>query len=112
MAEAFYAACIIFPMAVLGWLVVRLMFKGSSQVMLCMECEQCMGRCPLVARKGGEFPGPRGIMVAVKAGQLQKAIDAGALACTDCGLCEKACPRGLAPYRELEAQREKIRRQR
>lgn len=107
MAEAFYAACILFPMAVLGWLVVRLVLRGSSQVLLCMECEQCMGRCPLVTRKGPDFPGPRGIMVAAKAGRLQKAAEGGALACTNCGLCEKACPRGLAPYQELEVLRRK-----
>jgi heterodisulfide reductase subunit C len=46
--------------------------------------------------------GPKDIMLAAKANKVEWAIEHGALLCPSCGLCEKRCPRGLAPYKEVE----------
>jgi L-lactate utilization protein LutB len=101
-------ACVILPLALLGWMVVRLILQGSAQVLLCMECELCMGSCPLVTRRGVAFPGPKGIMVAVKAGKRESALAAGALDCNGCGVCTRICPRGLSPQDEVARWRASI----
>jgi len=102
MIISFYIACALLPIGLLVCIVVRLLYRRSSQVILCMECEQCMGVCPILKKKGLDFIGPTGIMVAAKSGNIRRAVESGALLCTGCRLCEKACPRGLAPYREVE----------
>ncbi|MEN6436954.1 MAG: 4Fe-4S dicluster domain-containing protein [Syntrophobacter sp.] len=105
MLEALNAACIIAPIAAIVLLVIDLVGRGASQVLLCMECEQCTGACPMVLKKGREFAGPRGIMAAAKVGDPSAAIEHGALSCNGCRACERVCPRGLAPYREVERWR-------
>jgi succinate dehydrogenase/fumarate reductase-like Fe-S protein len=83
------------------WLVLRLVLNGSSQVLLCMECEQCARACPVTLKAGPDFAGPCGIMAAAKVGNLSMAIDHGALLCNACKACERICPSGLAPYLEV-----------
>ncbi len=102
MEQAFYAACVIGPIAVIAWLVLRLVLTGSAQVLLCMDCEQCAGVCPLQKKAGSQTLGPRDIMLAAKIGDPERAITRGALQCTSCRACERICPRGLAPYLEVE----------
>jgi succinate dehydrogenase/fumarate reductase-like Fe-S protein len=101
MLEALNAACIIAPVAAIAFLVIDLARRGASQVLLCMECEQCAGVCPVALKMGGDFVGPRGIMAAAKVGDPSAAIKHGALLCNGCKACERVCPRGLAPYREV-----------
>jgi len=99
---AFYFACSVIPVLFFIAVMLMIVYRRSSQVILCMECDQCMGVCPVLKKRGKEFLGPRGIMEAVKSGNTQWAISNGALMCTSCGLCARACPRGLAPWKEIE----------
>ena len=101
MFEALNAACIIAPIAAIAFLVIDLVRRGDSQVLLCMECEQCSRACPAALKAGPDFAGPRGIMAAAKVGDPSIAIDHGALLCNGCKACERVCPRGLAPYLEV-----------
>jgi len=105
MLEALNVACVVGPVLAVAWLVLRLLLHGSSQVLLCMECEQCVRACPVALKAGPDFAGPRGIMAAAKVGNPSMAIDHGALQCNSCKACQRVCPRGLAPYREVERWR-------
>jgi len=105
MLEALNAACIIAPIAAIVLLVIDLVRRGASQVLLCMECEQCTGSCPMALKTDRDFVGPRGIMAAAKVGDPSLAIEHGAFLCNGCRACERVCPRGLAPYREVERWR-------
>lgn len=108
MLEAINAACIIAPIAAIAFLLIDLVRRGGSQVLLCMECEQCVRACPVALKHGPDFVGPRGIMAAVKVGDPSAAIEHGALLCNGCKACERVCPRGLAPYLEVERWRTSI----
>ena len=108
MLEALNAACIIAPVAAIVFLLIDLVRRGDSQVMLCMECEQCAGACPVALKAGPDFAGPRGIMAAAKVGDPSMAIEHGALLCNGCKACQRVCPRGLAPYREVARWRTAI----
>jgi succinate dehydrogenase/fumarate reductase-like Fe-S protein len=108
MLEALNAACIIAPICAIAFLLIDLIRRGDSQVLLCMECEQCVGACPVSLKKGSEFVGPRGIMAAAKAGEPSIAIDHGAFLCNGCGACQRLCPRGLAPYLEVVRWKEAL----
>lgn len=101
MLEALNAACIIAPVAAVLFLVIDLVRRRASQILLCMECEQCTGACPLTSKAGLDFIGPCGIMAAAKIGEPPPAVVRRALACNGCRACERACPRGLAPYLEV-----------
>lgn len=101
MLEALNAACIIAQVAAIAFLIIDLVRRGDSQVLLCMECEQCARVCPVALKAGPDFAGPRGIMAAAKVGDPSMAIDHGALLCNGCKACERVCPRGLAPYLEV-----------
>lgn len=102
---SFYVSCSIAPMVLVAFVVASLLRRGSLQVLLCMECEQCKGACPVYERQGSRFPGPKEIMAASKSNKAQWAVEQGALLCTGCRLCEKVCQRGLAPYKEVEKWR-------
>jgi succinate dehydrogenase/fumarate reductase-like Fe-S protein len=102
MLEAINAACIIAPVAAIAFLLIDLVRRKDSQVLLCMECEQCVRACPVALKTGPDFIGPRGIMAAAKVGDPSSAIVHGALLCNGCKACERVCPRGLAPYLEVE----------
>lgn len=110
MFEAMENAVVLLPVLVVAGMVVRLAMRGHAQVLLCMECELCMGACPLCVKRGDAFPGPKGILAAAKTGKVDAAIAAGALDCTSCGACTHVCPRGLAPQREVERWRAKAER--
>ncbi|GEM_PF-731272 len=99
---SFYVACAVVPAGVVVYMIFRLIYRKSYQVILCMECDQCKRVCPVSRKKGASFAGPKEIMAAVKSGNVSQEIIAAALLCTGCGLCQRACPRGLAPYREIE----------
>ncbi|MEN6438800.1 MAG: 4Fe-4S dicluster domain-containing protein [Syntrophobacter sp.] len=101
MLEALNTACIIAPIAAIIFLVLDLVRRGATQILLCMECEQCAGACPVTLKAGADFIGPRGIMAAAKVGDPSRAIIRGALLCNGCKACERVCPRGLAPYQEV-----------
>ncbi|ACG71591.1 4Fe-4S ferredoxin, iron-sulfur binding protein [Anaeromyxobacter sp. K] len=105
MFEAMEIAVVLLPVVLVAGMVVRLVARGHTQVLLCMECELCMGACPLCVKRGEAFPGPKGILAAAKTGKVDAAIAAGALDCTSCGACTHVCPRGLAPQREVERWR-------
>ncbi len=101
MLEGLNAACIIAPVAAIIFLVIDLVRRGSSQILLCMECEQCAGACPVALKADRGFIGPRGIMAAAKVGNPSSAVIRSALPCNGCRACERVCPRGLAPYMEV-----------
>ncbi|ABC80111.1 4Fe-4S dicluster domain-containing protein [Anaeromyxobacter dehalogenans] len=105
MLEAMEIAVVMLPVVLVAGMLVRLVARGQAQVLLCMECELCMGACPLCAKRGEAFPGPKGILAAAKTGKVEAAIAAGALDCTSCGACTRVCPRGLAPQVEVERWR-------
>jgi len=93
---ALYTASTTLLIGVVIAMVLYLCCKGRTQVMLCTECQQCKSSCPLLSR-GCD---PVSIMKAAKSGRE----DQGEL-CTACRACEKACGRGLAPYREAKKRR-------
>ena len=98
---AFYGTGILLPILVVLHLLLKLLANGNSQVLLCMECDQCMNACP----NGNKHPNaasPKDIMVGVKEGNLSELYSSGVILCDFCGACEKKCPRGLAPYKEIE----------
>jgi heterodisulfide reductase subunit C len=101
--EALNVACAVGPVMVVAWVMLRLVLQGSSQVMLCMECEQCVRGCML--EKRSEPVGPREIMSAAKTGDMHAVLALGVLNCNSCKACQRLCPRGLAPYQELERWR-------
>jgi L-lactate dehydrogenase complex protein LldG len=87
--------------------VVILLDNGRSQatgemreVFKCIGCGNCLLHCPVydtIALNYGESPalGGRGVgMLAVTEG-LDAAIDHGLFFCTQCELCESACPAGV-----------------
>lgn len=83
------------------YLFISMILRGNYQVLLCMECDQCVKVCPIV-RKYPNTASPKEIMEAAKVGDLMTLNEAGLILCNSCGACEKACPRGLAPYKEVE----------
>jgi len=98
MLLAFYTAGAILPIVLVAYMVGYLIFKKNHQVILCTECQQCKAACPLLS-KGCN---PVDIMLAAKSGQYREAMEKGTRLCVSCGKCQEVCPRGLAPYREVE----------
>lgn len=98
---SFYGTGVILPFVMIFYLFVRLLLNGSSQVLLCMECDQCVSVCPM-AKKYPDAASPRDMMIAAKNGTLVELYENGLIRCNFCGACEKKCPRGLSPYKELE----------
>lgn len=103
---SFYVACAVVPIGIVAYMIIRLIYHRSPQVILCMECDQCKQACPLVRKSGGVFPGPKEIMAEVKSGKMRPEIIEAALLCTQCGMCQSMCPRGLAPCDEIEKLRD------
>jgi ferredoxin len=98
MLLALYNGCVILLIGVLVFMEFYLVARKRGQVLLCMECQQCVSACPLL-RKGCN---PVDIMLAAKSGEGPAAVkEVGAL-CIRCGRCQAACPRGLVPYLEIE----------
>jgi prenyltransferase beta subunit/ferredoxin len=93
---ALYTASVALLIGVPAFMFLYLIFKGSSQVMLCTECQQCRPVCPLLS-KGCN---PVLIMKEAKMGMKSSATLSASSLCTRCGACQRACSRGLAPYQE------------
>lgn len=102
MVLAFYTASIFIPVIIMIFLVIRMIRNRVASVMLCLECERCMGVCPLLLKKGNTFPGPVNIMIQAKASADPDKFDDALLLCTGCGLCSRVCPRGLEPNKVLD----------
>lgn len=98
---AFYGTGILLPILVVLHLLIKLIVNGQSQVLLCMECDQCMNACPNIM-KHPNASSPKDIMVGVKEGKIDELYSCRAIECNFCGACEKKCPRGLSPYKEVE----------
>jgi Na+-translocating ferredoxin:NAD+ oxidoreductase RnfC subunit len=98
MLLALYNGCIILLIGILVFMELYLVFKRRGQVMLCTECQQCVSACPRLA-KGCN---PIEIMKAAKSGQETEAVRNAIAGCISCGKCRLACPRGLAPYLEID----------
>lgn len=98
---ALYTTCVIISIGLLVHLIVSLILQKRSQVVLCTECRQCMAVCPLL-EKGCN---PMEIMLAAKCGRLGEVMAEGGHLCVCCSKCQKACPRGLAPFKEVEKWR-------
>ena len=98
---ALFGAGALIPVIFLLYLIISMVIRGNKDAILCMECDQCIKACP-IARK---FPGsatPKKIMAAAKTNNLKELSEAGQILCDFCGACELLCPRGLAPFKELE----------
>lgn len=104
---ALYTGCIVVLVAWFLYMVISPIVRGSPQVILCTECQQGKAACPLLL-KGCN---PTDIMIAAKSGQGAEALQKGASLCSACGKCQKACPRGLAPYLEVEKWRQSMEKQ-
>lgn len=96
---AVFSAGVLLPIIFILYLFISLIIRGNSQILLCMECDQCIKVCPIV-KKYPDAPSPKDIMEAIKTGNLKKLDEKGTIKCNSCGACERACPRGLAPYKE------------
>ena len=70
------------------------LYRGMEDSNLCMDCQQCVAVCP-VRRANKDYFGPRGVMIAARSGNMEKAIDGKIFSCTSCMACVEACPRGL-----------------
>ncbi len=103
MLLALYAASAILPLVVVVFMIIYLISRGSSQVILCTECQQCKAVCPLLP-KGCN---PVDMMLAAKSGSDERVLAERADLCVACGKCQEACPRGLAPFLEVERWRKK-----
>lgn len=101
MLKALYTACVIIPIGFAVFMMVYLLCQKKAQVILCTECQQCKAACPLLS-KGCN---PMSIMLAAKSGGNQEVMEQCANLCVGCGKCQEACPRGLAPFLELEKWR-------
>jgi|GEM_PF-1870713 len=95
---AFYTACVLLPIGLLIFLVIELFLHKSPQVIMCTECQQCEAVCPL----SSQGCHPVQIMQAAKSGLHYEGLDESAVSCIRCKKCQQACPRGLAPYLELD----------
>lgn len=93
---ALYTACVLLCLGLLVYSIVVQVFRKSPQVILCMECRQCMAACPFLS-KGCN---PMEIMLAAKSGLLDQAMEGGGHFCGMCKKCQAFCPRGLAPFEE------------
>jgi ferredoxin len=100
---AFYTAGAILPISAVVVMVFNIVLKKSSQAMLCTECQLCRAACPLLSRGCN----PVDIMLAAKTGMGAASLD-GTRLCIMCGKCREQCPRGLAPYLEVEKCREPL----
>jgi heterodisulfide reductase subunit C len=70
------------------------LYRGMEDSNLCMDCQQCVAVCP-VRRAKKDYFGPRGIMIAARAGNMPMALDGNIFSCTSCMACVESCPRGL-----------------
>ncbi|CCK79460.1 4Fe-4S dicluster domain-containing protein [Desulfobacula toluolica] len=95
---ALYTSCVIICVGLLIYSIVFQIINKRLQVMLCTECRQCMAVCPLLS-KGCN---PMEIMLGAKIDQLDQVMGQGGALCVSCKKCQKACPRGLAPFEEVE----------
>lgn len=102
MLLAFYTASVLIPIIIMIFLVIRIVRNRATDVLLCLECERCMGACPVLLKKNNTFPGPVHIMIEAKTLVDPDKLDKDFSLCIDCGLCVKACPRGLSPQKVLE----------
>ena len=63
----------------------------------CIQCLCCMAICPAYKKDPEAFPGPAALLALATAAEQGADIDLKEKAelCTECGLCEKICPRGI-----------------
>ncbi len=86
---------ILTPLAMILYMVLR--DKGAA--VLCMECQQCRAVCPVI-RAHDSYAGPKDIMVAVKSGKYDLALQGNAELCASCAACTERCPRKLGADEE------------
>jgi succinate dehydrogenase/fumarate reductase iron-sulfur protein len=63
----------------------------------CIQCMCCMAVCPAYKKEPETFLGPIGLLALAAIGKRIPDMDASekAVLCTDCGRCEKVCPRHI-----------------
>lgn len=68
----------------------------------CIQCMCCMAVCPAYKKEPEMFLGPIGLLALVATHEQILDIDVSekAALCTDCGKCEKACPRHIPIHSE------------
>jgi succinate dehydrogenase/fumarate reductase iron-sulfur protein len=68
----------------------------------CIQCMCCMAVCPAYKKEPETFLGPVGLLALVATREEIPGIDVRerAVPCTDCGQCEKVCPRHIPIHSE------------
>ena len=68
----------------------------------CIQCLCCMAVCPAYKKEPDKFVGPFGLLALATILEQGTAADARVTVapCSDCGLCEKVCPRTIPIYSE------------
>lgn len=69
---------------------------------VCIQCLCCMAVCPAYKKEPEMFPGPIGLLALATTREQIPDMDISerAALCTDCGRCEKVCPRHIPIYSE------------
>ena len=100
----FYTAISLIVACVPLFIMLYAVSRGFDGTILCMDCQQCVAVCP-VRRVKKDYFGPRGIMIAARAGNMPKALDGNIFSCTSCMACVNACPRGLNVKHDMDHYR-------
>lgn len=68
----------------------------------CIQCLCCMAVCPAYKKEPETFPGPMRLLALAASSEPIPHADSCVKAslCTDCGRCEKVCPRRIPLHRE------------
>ena len=68
----------------------------------CIQCLCCLAVCPAYKKEPEKFLGPIGLLVLATTREQIPDIDVSerAVLCTDCGRCEKVCPRHIPIHSE------------
>lgn len=67
--------------------------RGTGQSLNCMDCQTCVGVCPIKNAEGELFP--MGLVLAARLGDYEK-VERLSKYCVGCGKCTGKCPAGIS----------------